>query len=204
MNSQSRVLDSWEDEFSDEEKSVPNQGKVLDSWEDEFSDEEKSDEKLKENQPNITLSIEEPLSILEKSTKNMDEEEKKEIDNIFNGMSEDKRKQNGIPENFTLELESDYEMFGVYVSNILKEKEKEKEKIYKFFRSLLDNSIKNIDDKSLSEFKTSILVEMNDRTKQRAKKKGKKFNKKKKAGIKIDNSNYNSDMNNDQQAFADF
>ena len=171
----------------------------FDNWEErasDFSDEEPEELKEPIKEPE---ELREPITHLdEKSTKNM---EQQEIDEMFGSMADVFRINNkdlGLPDNFSLETDSDYSILGEFIAKIL-EKNGNKTNIYNFFRSLIDNSIKNLDDKSLAEYKTSFVVEMNERTKR---KKGKP--KKKKAGIRMDNSNYNSSRYNDIETFADF
>lgn len=136
----------------------------------------------------------------EKSTKNM---EHAEIDDMFSSMAEVIRTDTnklGLPEDFSLKTETDFSKFGEYIAMIL-EQNGDKKKTYKFFRSLFDKGIKNLDDTSLAECKSSFMVEMNERTRN---KRVKKKPKKKKAGIRMDNSNYDSSRYDDTASFADF
>ena len=169
-----------------------------DDWEDRAND--LSDE---ENDAFTKVLVKEPEPVLieEKSTKNMDNDE---IDDLFSSMAEVVRikddKKGGLPDDFSLETESDFSALGEYIGDILSKNE-DKKKTYKFFRSLLDNGIKNLDDTCLAECKTSFMVEINERTKN---KKVKKKQKKKKAGIRMDNNNHDSSRYDDSASFADF
>jgi hypothetical protein len=172
-----------------------------DDWEDradDLSDEENDLTPLPEATPE---PLPEPVLIEEKSTKNMDNDE---IDDLFSSMAEVVRikddKKGGLPDDFSLESESDFSALGEYIGDILSKNE-DKKKTYKFFRSLLDNGIKNLDDTCLAECKTSFMVEINERTKN---KKVKKKQKKKKAGIRMDNNNHDSSRYDDSASFADF
>jgi len=186
-------FDNWEDRasnFSGEES--------FDNWEDRASN--FSDEENNTNTIPTLVKEPEPVLIEEKSTKNM---EHQEIDEMFSSMAEvfkEDIKKLGLPKDFSLETESDFSLFGEFIGNIL-EKDGDKKKTYIFFRSLLDKGIKNLDDSCLAECKTSFMVEMNERNRN---KRVKKKPKKKKAGIKMDNSNYNSSRYDDTAAFADF
>ena len=163
---------------------------TIDDWEDNFSE---SDIDIKEDIIDLVSSpgpgpvdTTGPTDgVEEKSTKNMEHEE---IDSLFSSMSEvfkEKKKKFGLPEDFNLETESDYIVLGEFISSIVKESGN-KQHSYMFVRTIIDNTIKTLDEKALLEYSNSFNVEMNSRKKN---KKGKKKPKKKQPNLRMDRAN---------------
>jgi hypothetical protein len=164
---------------------------TFDDWEDNW-EANCSDLDIKEDiidplpQVPVPVPVPEPVvSTDEKSTKNMEHEE---IDSLFSSMAEvfkEKKKKFGLPDDFNLETESDYIVLGEFISSIVKESNN-KGHSYMFVRTIIDNTIKTLDEKALLEYSNSFNVEMNSRKKN---KKGKKKPKKKQANLRMDRAN---------------
>ena len=159
---------------------------TLDDWEDNCSDD---DFDIKEDiiEPVTVTPVTPvtPVELSEKSTKNMEHEE---IDSLFSSMAEvfkEKKKKFGLPSDFNLETESDYIVLGEFISSIVKESNN-KGHSYIFVRTIIDNTIKTLDEKALLEYSNSFNVEMNSRKKN---KKGKKKPKKKQPNLRMDRAN---------------
>jgi hypothetical protein len=171
---------------------------TIDDWEDNFSDldiKEDIIESVKQELVTVPVPVDTTDGVDEKSTKNMEHEE---IDSLFSSMAEvfkEKKKKFGLPEDFNLETESDYIVLGEFISSIVKESNN-KGHSYMFVRTIIDNTIKTLDEKALLEYSNSFNVEMNSRKKN---KKGKKKPKKKQANLRMDradqdNTGYDDDF----------
>ena len=127
---------------------------TIDDWEDNLSDLDIKEDIIE------PVPVPVPVPVDEKSTKNMEHEE---IDTLFSSMAEvfkEKKKKFGLPEDFNLETESDYIVLGEFISSIVKESNNRGHS-YMFVRTIIDNTIKTLDEKALLEYSNSFNVEMN-------------------------------------------
>ena len=180
------TVEDWEDNLNDFEGGFP----------DDFPDDSK-DKTEPEPEPEP-----EKICIEDKSTKNM---ENNEMDEIFSSMADvfrDKQKTFGLPENFSLETESDFKILGEFISSMVKDNSKDTSKnrnVYTFIRTILDNTIDKLNHMELTECQGSFSVELNNRNR---KQKSKSKPKKKKASLRMDRADRDNTIYNDN--FEDF
>jgi len=172
-------------------------------WEDTLNDfpDDSNDKTEPEPEPEP-----EKICIEDKSTKNM---ENNEMDEIFSSMADvfrDKHKTFGLPENFSLETESDFKILGEFISSMVQDNSKDTRKdtsknrnVYTFIRTILDNTIDKLNHAELTECQGSFSVELNNRNR---KQKSKSKPKKKKASLRMDRADRDNTIYNDN--FEDF